>query len=73
MRGNAVEAADVDFVMPVYNEGPNIGRALAELYQHVPLPKRVLVVHDFDEDNTVPAVRELAPLYPGVELIRNTL
>jgi dolichol-phosphate mannosyltransferase len=66
-------AVDVDFVMPVYNEGPNIGRALAELYQHVPLAKRVLVVYDFDEDNTVPAVRTLAPQYPGVELVKNTL
>lgn len=64
---------DVDFVMPVYNEGANIGRALAELYQHVPLSKRVLVVYDFDEDNTVPVVRELAPQYPGVELVKNTL
>jgi dolichol-phosphate mannosyltransferase len=68
-----VEVADVDFVMPVYNEGANIGRALAEIYQHVPLTKRVLVVYDFDEDNTVPAVRELAPQYPGVELVKNTL
>jgi dolichol-phosphate mannosyltransferase len=68
-----VQVADVDFVMPVYNEGANIGRALAEIYQHIPLTKRVLVVYDFDEDNTVPAVRELAPLYPGVELVKNTL
>lgn len=65
--------ADVDFVMPVFNEGPNIGRALAELYTHVPLPKRVLVVYDFDEDNTLPVVRELAPQYPGVELVKNTI
>ena len=59
--------------MPVYNEGPNIGRALEEIYQHVLLAKRVLIVYDFDEDNTVPVVRELAPRYPGVELIKNTL
>lgn len=66
-------AAELDLIMPVYNEGPNIGRALEEIYQHVPLAKRVLIVYDFDEDNTVPTVRELAPRYPGVELIRNTL
>jgi dolichol-phosphate mannosyltransferase len=65
--------AELDLVMPVYNEGPNIGRALEEIYQHVPLSKRVLVVYDFDEDNTVPVVRELAPEYPGVELVKNTL
>jgi dolichol-phosphate mannosyltransferase len=63
----------VDFVMPVYNEGKNIGRALAELYKSVPLPKRVLVVFDFDEDNTLPVIRELAPQFPGVELVKNTI
>jgi glycosyltransferase involved in cell wall biosynthesis len=65
--------AVVDFVMPVYNEGANIGPALAELYEHVPLAKRVLVVYDFEEDNTVPVVKELAPRYPGLELVRNTI
>ncbi len=63
----------VDFVMPVYNEGANIARALEEIDRHVPLPKRVLVVYDFDEDNTVPVVRELQSRYPYVELVKNTL
>jgi dolichol-phosphate mannosyltransferase len=66
-------APAIDFVMPVYNEGSQIGRALEEIYAQVPLPKRVLVVYDFDEDNTVPVVRELAPRYPGVELVKNTI
>ncbi|MHC5539984.1 glycosyltransferase [Singulisphaera rosea] len=64
---------DVDFVMPVYNEGAQIGRALEEIYAKVPLTKRVLVVYDFDGDNTVPVVRELAPRFPGVELVKNNL
>lgn len=71
MRSSTPLAADVDFLMPVYNERENIGRALAELYAYVSLPKRVLVVYDFDEDNTVPIVRELMALYPGVELVKN--
>src|SRR5258708_5035784 len=73
---NSIEpqaAAELDLIVPVYNEGPNIGRALEEIYQHVALPKRVLIVYDFDEDDTVPVVRELAPKYPGVELVKNTL
>jgi dolichol-phosphate mannosyltransferase len=65
--------AEVDFVMPVYNEGENVGHALEEIYASVPLPKRVLVVYDFDEDNTVPVVRRLAPQFPGVELVKNTI
>src|SRR5689334_25034980 len=59
--------------MPVYNEGPNIARALAEIHAKVPLAKRVLVVYDFDEDNTLPVVRALAPTYPEVELVKNTI
>lgn len=66
-------AAIVDFVMPVYNEGGNIRRALEEIDAKVPIPKRVLIVYDFDEDNTLPVVRGLAPRFPYVELVRNTL
>ena len=65
--------AEVDFVMPVYNEGANVGHALAEIALRVPLRKRVLVVYDFDEDNTLPVVRALQPSYPGLELVKNTL
>jgi glycosyltransferase involved in cell wall biosynthesis len=66
-------APAVDFVMPVYNEGANITTALVEIAEKVPLPKRVLVVYDFDEDNTLPVLRELAPEYPWVEPVKNTL
>jgi len=64
---------EIDFIVPVYNEGSNIASALAELYATVTRPKRVLIVYDFDEDDTVPVVRELAPRYPGLELVRNTI
>jgi glycosyltransferase involved in cell wall biosynthesis len=67
------EAPLVDFVMPVYNEGGNIARALDELERHVAIPMRVLIVYDFEGDDTVPVVRELLPRYPWVELHKNTL
>ncbi len=71
--GPSAEPAPLDLVMPVYNEGANIGRALEELDRKVPITKRVLVVYDFDEDNTLPVVRELLPRYPYVILVKNTL
>jgi dolichol-phosphate mannosyltransferase len=73
MSEPSTATADVDFVMPVYNEGANVGRALEEIDRNVPLPKRVLVVYDFDEDDTVPAVRALQPRYPWAELVKNTI
>ncbi len=72
-RGAASVTDQIDFIVPVYNEGPNIANALTELYTTVARPKRVLIVYDFDEDDTVPVVRELASRYPGLELVRNTI
>jgi dolichol-phosphate mannosyltransferase len=66
-------AAEVDLVMPVYNEGPNIARALAEIDEHVPISKRLLIVYDFDADDTLPMVRSLSARYPWIELCKNTL
>ncbi|RUL81637.1 glycosyltransferase [Tautonia sociabilis] len=63
----------IDFVMPVYNEGANIARALAEIDAQVPMPKRVLVVYDFDEDDTLPELRRLSPSLPWVEAVKNDL
>lgn len=63
---------EIQFIVPVYNEAANIAHALAELYTRVTLPKRVMIVYDFEEDDTIPVVRELAPQYPGLELVRNT-
>ena len=65
--------AAIDFVMPVYNEGANIERALVEIDEQVTIPKRVLVVYDFDEDNTLPELRRLAPRFPWVEAVKNDL
>lgn len=69
----SADAPVIDFLMPVYNEGPNIAHALAEIDQHVPFAKRVLVVYDFDEDNTLPVLRDLAPRYPWVVPVRNRI
>src|SRR5205823_6320683 len=70
MEESIVEA-EVDFIMPVYKEGGNIRRALGEIDQRVPLDKRVLIVYDSDEDDTLPIVHELAPRYPWVQVVKN--
>lgn len=61
----------VDFVMPVYNEGPNIERALEEIDRNVSIPKRILIVYDFDEDDTLPVVRANRDRFPDVVLVKN--
>ena len=62
----------VDFIVPVFNEGKNIGSMLAELYRAVEYPKRVLIVYDRDDDDTLPVVGPLLGQYEGLTLLRNT-
>jgi dolichol-phosphate mannosyltransferase len=72
MTGDACgEAPPIDFLMPVYNEGANIARALDEIDRQVSLPKRALIVYDFDGDDTVPAVHALQARYPWAVLHKN--
>lgn len=62
---------EVDFVLPVFNEGANIARVLSEIERNVALPKRVLVVHDTIDDDTLPVLRALADQYPWAQATRN--
>jgi dolichol-phosphate mannosyltransferase len=50
-------ATELTIVIPVYNEGANFPRLWETLTSSIRTPFRALVVYDFDEDNTVPAVR----------------
>jgi dolichol-phosphate mannosyltransferase len=64
----------LDIVIPVFNEGINIGRVLAALARHVKTPSRVLIVYDFPEDDTLPAVEAARPVLGAlpVALVRNS-
>jgi glycosyltransferase involved in cell wall biosynthesis len=46
----------LQIVMPVYNEGANILRTLREAEAKIKTHHSVLLVYDFDEDNTLPVV-----------------
>ena len=61
----------VSVIVPVYNEADNITPTLERLVAAVRTPMEILVVHDSDEDTTVPVVRALQPRMPQVRLHRN--
>lgn len=64
----------LDIVVPVYNEGKSILRLFDEIRDEIMTYKRVLVVYDFDEDTTVPVVRESKDRYPfEILLIKNDI
>ena len=69
---NAPPALSV--VVPVYNEGENVVPTLRGIVERTHMrPLEVLVVHDFDEDSTVPVVKRLQSELPELRLHRNTI
>ncbi len=66
-------AAQLDIVIPVYNEGPNILATLGALARAVKTPARVLIVYDSEDDDTLPPIRDNPQAHAGlpVELVRN--
>jgi len=60
--------------VPVYNEGENVVPTLRGVVERTRTrPLEVLVVHDFDEDTTVPVVRRLQSELPELSLHRNNI
>lgn len=50
---------NLSIVIPVYNEGKNFSHLWSELTAHIKSPFEALVIYDFDEDDTLPAARQL--------------
>ena len=57
--------AQLDIVIPVYNEGDNIVGALRALAREVKTPARVLICYDRPDDDTLPAVRANPDAHAG--------
>jgi len=64
------EAPELDILIPVYNEGANILSTLQALATHVQSRHRVLICYDFEEDNTLEAVRRHGG-FPHLDFVRN--
>lgn len=62
----------LDIVIPVYNEGENIVPVVRSLVEWVKTPFRVLICYDFDEDNTLTALREAGDLGAEIVYVKNT-
>jgi glycosyltransferase involved in cell wall biosynthesis len=63
----------ISLVVPVYQEAANIQPFLRDVAAHVREPHEILIVYDFPEDNTLPAIAAMEPPVPNVRLVHNTL
>lgn len=60
-------------VVPVFNEGDNFPNLYKEVNQHIKTPFKMVVVYDFDEDNTVPVVKKYIKKDKRILLSKNTI
>ena len=63
----------ISIVVPVYNEAENIQSFLRDLEAALTEPHETLIVYDFPEDSTLPAVAAMQPPCASVRLVHNTL
>jgi len=63
--------AELDIIIPVYNEGENIVRVLDALDRNVKTPSRVMICYDRDDDDTLPAVASFHPRNLEIVLVKN--
>ena len=63
--------AELDIVIPVYNEGEGIVAVLRALREQVRTPFRVLLCYDRDDDTTLAAVRGAAKFPFDVMFVKN--
>lgn len=62
---------ELSVVLPVFNEADNIRGVLRAFASKVKTPHEIIVVYDFDEDTTVPVVREMSEEVPSARLHKN--
>jgi glycosyltransferase involved in cell wall biosynthesis len=63
----------ISLVVPVFNEADNIQPFLRDVEREVRETHEVLIVYDFPEDTTLPAIAAMQPPCPAVRLVHNTL
>jgi dolichol-phosphate mannosyltransferase len=64
----------LSIVIPVYNEGANFPNLWVQVCSQIHSPFRALVIYDFDEDDTVPAVQKIISEGEGrLELVKNAI
>jgi glycosyltransferase involved in cell wall biosynthesis len=63
----------LSLVVPVFNEQENIQLFLRDVEAQIHEPHETLIVYDFPEDKTLPAIAAMQPPCPTVRLVHNTL
>jgi len=63
--------AELDIIIPVYNERETITLALDALYKNVKTPCRIFICYDLDEDTTLEAIARYPKGQLNIVLVKN--
>lgn len=63
----------ISIIVPVYNEGSNITHFLEALKKALTVKHEIIIVYDFDQDDTVPVVKKIQNKYSNIKLVKNNL
>jgi len=61
----------LNLIMPVYNDGPLVIPTISTLAFTIKYPTNLIVVYDSEEDSTIPIIKKMQVIFPGIRLIRN--
>lgn len=61
----------INIVIPVYNEGKNITKTLSEINSKIKTRCDIFVVYDFEQDDTLPSVKDCMQKNPNISLVKN--
>lgn len=61
----------VNIVVPVYNERENIRNTVFEIKNEVKTPHRIFIIYDFDNDNSLPVIRDFMENNRNIYLVKN--
>ncbi len=61
----------LNILIPVYNEAENVEKLFFEINRKVSTPHKIIIIYDFDEDNTLPVVRNIMREQNNIRLIKN--
>lgn len=61
----------ISIIVPVYNEGANITKFIYSLETSVNIKHEILIIYDFDKDDTIPVAKELKKKFKNIKLIKN--
>jgi glycosyltransferase involved in cell wall biosynthesis len=58
-------------IVPVFNEAENFPKLYKAIRKNIKTPNKIIVVYDFDGDNTLPVARAIAKKDKNLTLLRN--